>query len=163
MLAIPSLIAMVNTLTISVIERTREIGMLRAVGGTRKQVRTMIIAEALLLSAIGTALTKAGEIRDNSAANKYPTFNIHQGKYRLEMSRFLDNPKIPGGSAKAWYLLAEPADLAAIEVVFLNGQESPTIESTDADFSTLGIQLRGYHDFGVAKQDPRAAVKAAGV
>ncbi len=54
-LAIPSLIAMVNTLTISVIERTREIGMLRAVGGTRKQVRTMIIAEALLLSAIGTA------------------------------------------------------------------------------------------------------------
>jgi putative ABC transport system permease protein len=54
-LAIPSLIAMVNTLTIGVIERTREIGMLRAVGGTRKQVRTMIIAEALLLSAIGTA------------------------------------------------------------------------------------------------------------
>ena len=48
-------------------------------------------------------------------------------------------------------------------MVFLNGQESPTIESTDADFSTLGIQLRGYHDFGVAKQDPRAAVKAAGV
>ena len=55
-LAIPSLIAMVNTLTIGVIERTREIGMIRAVGGTRKQVRTMIIAEALLLSAIGTAL-----------------------------------------------------------------------------------------------------------
>jgi putative ABC transport system permease protein len=54
-LAIPSLIAMINTLTIGVIERTREIGMLRAVGGTRKQVRTMIIAEALLLSAIGTA------------------------------------------------------------------------------------------------------------
>jgi putative ABC transport system permease protein len=54
-LAIPSLIAMVNTLTIGVIERTREIGMLRAVGGTRKQVRIMIIAEALLLSAIGTA------------------------------------------------------------------------------------------------------------
>jgi phage major head subunit gpT-like protein len=130
--------------------------------------RPLGIAPAILLvptalAAVGTALTKAGEIRDNSAANKYPTFNIHQGKYRLEMSRFLDNPKIPGGSAKAWYLLAEPADLAAIEVVFLNGQESPTIESTDADFSTLGIQLRGYHDFGVAKQDPRAAVKAAGV
>ncbi|MEP7136920.1 MAG: FtsX-like permease family protein [Chloroflexota bacterium] len=54
-LAIPSLIAMINTLTIGVIERTREIGMLRAVGATRKQVRTMIVAEALLLSAIGTA------------------------------------------------------------------------------------------------------------
>ncbi|MFT3890889.1 MAG: ABC transporter permease [Anaerolineales bacterium] len=56
LLAVPSLIAMLNTLTISVIERTREIGMIRAAGGTRKQVRTMVVAEALLLAAIGTAL-----------------------------------------------------------------------------------------------------------
>lgn len=54
-LAIPSLIAMVNTLAIGVIERTREIGMLRAIGGTRRQVRTVILAEALILSGIGTA------------------------------------------------------------------------------------------------------------
>jgi len=56
LLAVPSLIAMLNTLTISVIERTREIGMIRAAGATRKQIRTMVIAEALLLAAIGTAL-----------------------------------------------------------------------------------------------------------
>ncbi len=56
LLAVPSLIAMLNTLTISVIERTREIGMIRAAGGTRKQVRAMVVAEALLLAAIGTAL-----------------------------------------------------------------------------------------------------------
>lgn len=55
LLAFPSLIAMLNTLTISVLERTREIGMVRAVGGTRRQVRAMVIAEALLLAAIGTA------------------------------------------------------------------------------------------------------------
>lgn len=54
-LAIPSLIAMVNTLTIGVIERTREIGMIRAVGGTKRQVSAMVVSEALLLSAIGTA------------------------------------------------------------------------------------------------------------
>ena len=54
-LAFPSLIAMLNTLTIGVLERTREIGMIRAVGGTRKQIRTMVIVEALLLAAIGTA------------------------------------------------------------------------------------------------------------
>jgi putative ABC transport system permease protein len=54
-LAFPSLIAMVNTLTISVLERTREIGMIRAVGGTRKQVRRMVVAEALLLASVGTA------------------------------------------------------------------------------------------------------------
>ena len=55
-LAIPSLIAMVNTLAIGVIERTREIGMLRAIGATRKQVRAVILAEALILSGIGTVL-----------------------------------------------------------------------------------------------------------
>ncbi len=53
-LALPSLIALINTLGINVIERTREIGMLRAVGGTQKQVRRMILAESLLLSAAGT-------------------------------------------------------------------------------------------------------------
>jgi putative ABC transport system permease protein len=55
-LAVPSLIAMVNTLAIGVIERTREIGTLRAVGATRRQVRTVILAEALILAAIGTGL-----------------------------------------------------------------------------------------------------------
>ena len=54
-LAFPSLIAMLNTLTIGVIERTREIGMIRAVGGTQKQIRALVMAEALILAAIGTA------------------------------------------------------------------------------------------------------------
>ncbi len=55
-LVIPGLIAMVNTLAINVIERTREIGVLRAVGATRKQVSRMILAESLLLSAFGILL-----------------------------------------------------------------------------------------------------------
>lgn len=54
-LAIPSLIALINTLVINVLERTREIGMMRAVGGTQKQVRRMILVESLLLAATGTA------------------------------------------------------------------------------------------------------------
>jgi putative ABC transport system permease protein len=54
-LAFPSLIAILNTLAIGVIERTREIGMLRAIGSTRSQVWKTIVAEALLLSSLWTA------------------------------------------------------------------------------------------------------------
>lgn len=56
LLAVPSLLAMLNTLSIAVIERTREIGMLRAVGATRKQIRQMMTVEGLLLAAFGTIL-----------------------------------------------------------------------------------------------------------
>ena len=53
-LTAPSLLALLNTLSIGVLERTREIGMLRAIGATRRQVRRMVITESLLLSAVGT-------------------------------------------------------------------------------------------------------------
>jgi hypothetical protein len=53
-------------------------------------------------------------------------------------------------------------DLSAIEVVFLDGQETPTIEEAEADFDTLGIQFRGFHDFGVSKHEYRAGVKSKG-
>lgn len=52
-LAIPTLLALLNNLAMSVIARTREIGMLRAVGSTRGQVRRMVMAEALLLASVG--------------------------------------------------------------------------------------------------------------
>ena len=114
------------------------------------------------LSAIGSQLFKSMELRDTTASLKFPVANPHQGKFRVEVSRYLSNTQYAGNSSKAWYLLADPNDLPVIEVAFLNGQESPTIETADADFSTLGIQMRGYHDFGVALQDPRGGVKAKG-
>jgi putative ABC transport system permease protein len=43
----------INTLTMNVIERTQEIGMLRSIGLTRGQVLTMILAEAGLMGLIG--------------------------------------------------------------------------------------------------------------
>jgi putative ABC transport system permease protein len=51
-----SLFGMVNTLVLSVFERTREIGMLRAVGMTRRQVRRMIRQESVITALIGAGL-----------------------------------------------------------------------------------------------------------
>ena len=53
---IVSLFGMVNTLVLSVFERTREIGMLRAIGMTRRQVRTMIRQESVITALIGAGL-----------------------------------------------------------------------------------------------------------
>ena len=51
-----SLFGIVNTLVLMVFERTRELGMLRAVGMTRLQVRRMIRQEAVVTALIGAAL-----------------------------------------------------------------------------------------------------------
>ena len=42
-----------NTMTMNVFERTREIGMLRSVGMTRRQVRRLVLAEAVMLGIMG--------------------------------------------------------------------------------------------------------------
>ena len=53
---IVSLFGIVNTLALSVVERTREIGMLRAVGMTRRQTRKMVRHESIVTALIGATL-----------------------------------------------------------------------------------------------------------
>ena len=114
------------------------------------------------LNAKAAQLMNATEIRDTTASTKYPTANPHAGKFRTLYSAYLSNSTLTGNSSTAWYLLANSADLPVIEMAFLNGKEVPTVETAEADFSVLGIQMRGYFDFGVALQDWRGGVKMAG-
>jgi ABC-type antimicrobial peptide transport system permease subunit len=51
-----SLFGIVNTLVLTVFERTREIGMLRAIGMTRRQIRGMIRHESVITALIGAAI-----------------------------------------------------------------------------------------------------------
>jgi len=141
-----------------------EVAFLDQVDGDGKPVGVLpaILLVPTALSALGSQLFKSLELRETTANAKYPVSNPHQGKFRVEVSRYLANAQYAGSSAKAWYLLAEPADLPVVEVAFLHGQESPTIETADADFHVLGMQLRGYHDFGCALQDPRGGTKVKG-
>jgi putative ABC transport system permease protein len=81
-LAIPTLLALLNNLAMSVIARTREIGMLRAVGSTRRQIRRMVMAEAILLASLGVtfgvisgiALSWAMVLAMNNIGFKMPYF-----------------------------------------------------------------------------------------
>jgi len=118
----------------------------------------LLVPPALLVPA--TLLMNSTEVRNPSA--KDVISNPHAGKFRVVQSSYLSNASIPGSSAKAWYVLANPAELATVEVCFLNGQQRPVVEQAEADFSVLGVQMRGYFDFGVGRQDWRAGVKFKG-
>jgi putative ABC transport system permease protein len=56
MIVVISLFGIVNTLALSVFERTREIGMLRAIGITRRQLRQVIRYESVITALIGGLL-----------------------------------------------------------------------------------------------------------
>lgn len=97
-----------------------------------------------------------------ATATSVPNTNIFANKYKPVMSPWLSDSAFTGYSATAWYLLRLPKDLASIVVSFLNGVEVPTVESAEADFNRLGIQFRGYHDFGVDFAEPLSGIKVKG-
>jgi putative ABC transport system permease protein len=51
-----AVLGIINTLALSVIERTREVGLLRAVGLSRRQLRTMVRLESIVISLLGAVL-----------------------------------------------------------------------------------------------------------
>jgi hypothetical protein len=111
--------------------------------------RILLVPVDLELAAaeiMGSTLIQSGN------TSGQPDRNVLAGRYQVVASTYLTN-------TTDYYLLASPADLPAMEVAFLNGVQSPIVETADADFNTLGIQMRGYFDFGVAKAEYLAGVK----
>lgn len=111
--------------------------------------RVLLVPSDIELSAaeiMGSSLLVGG----SSAA---PDRNVLAGRYQVVSTSYLS-------SAEDYYLLASPADMPVMEVAFLNGVQSPIVETAEADFNTLGVQMRGYFDFGVAKAEYLAGVKA---
>ena len=51
-----AVLGIVNTLALSVIERTREVGLLRAVGMSRRQLRSMVRLESVAIALLGAVL-----------------------------------------------------------------------------------------------------------
>ena len=92
--------------------------------------------------------------------------NIFKGQFEPVVCPYIGATDYPAGATAgtdtAWYLLADPAQLGLMEVVFLDGQQTPTVQSSEADFDILGIAHRGFFDFGVKMIEFRAGVKASG-
>src|SRR5690606_650124 len=86
--------------------------------------------------------------------------NIHAGRYRPVIQNRLSDTGFTGNSATQWFLFG--SQLKPMVVTFLNGNRTPIVESTDADFDTLGILFRGYHDFGCDPAEYLAGVMSKG-
>jgi phage major head subunit gpT-like protein len=98
----------------------------------------------LLASSLGSTSGKVLE----------PQANVLAGKFTIVDSAYLT-------STSTWWMCADPADLPTMEVGFLNGQRTPIVEQAEASFDTLGIEVRGYFDFGVSKAESRACYRMA--
>lgn len=122
----------------------------------------LLVPTALETTALEILRSVVVNTGGSSTLAQVPNNNIFSGQFEPLVSVYLGNSSYTGNSSTGWYLLADPLDAPTIEICFLNGVEAPTVETADANFNTLGIQMRGFHDFGVKKQDYRGGVKSKG-
>lgn len=79
--------------------------------------------------------------------------NVMRGLLAPITSQFL-------GSGTAYWLFNSTFPL--VDVAFLNGRTTPIVETAEADFSQLGIQMRCYFDYGAAAGELKAALYSTG-
>lgn len=131
---------------------------------TDPDLQPLGIMPAILL--VPTALKSAATTLMTSEKVKGSTDggdgNIWQNRFRVESSPYMSNALYTGYSASAWYMIADPNEMPVIEIAALNGRVEPTVETADADFNVLGVQMRGYSDVGVNLQEYRGGVRPDG-
>jgi phage major head subunit gpT-like protein len=115
------------------------------------QPRVLLVPPELEITA-AELMTSALLISGNTT--KEPNANVLQGRYRVVVSNYLT-------SASTWWLAADSVDLPALDVVFLNGQQAPTIEQVAPDYQLLGVAIRGFFDFGVTKAESLSCYRMA--
>lgn len=111
------------------------------------------------LESTARVLLNSNEILGTSGPNGNPTKGIVE--HLIVEPRISNTTRFSYATAIQWFLFGAPKD-RAITVGFLRGQQTPTIETSDTDFNTLGMQIRVYFDYGCALADPRGAYKAVG-
>jgi len=124
------------------------------------QPAILLVPTALKSSA--RTLMASELVIDGTATGLQGNKNPFAGRFRVESSPYMSNAAYTGYSAAAWYMLADPEDLPFIEIAALYGRVEPVVETADASFNVLGVEMRGYSDVGVAKQEKKSGVRADG-
>lgn len=121
------------------------------------------------LKTLGKQLYNDSTVRSDTVADGFEK-NPHAGTYLAMSTPWLNNTKVKkpdgtsltGQSDDHWLMLGDPEEAAILEVALLDGREQPYIEQGESSFDTLGIQTRGYHDFGVNEGDEEAGIYSLG-
>ena len=87
-----------------------------------------------------------------NGSGKSPRDNVMRGVLVPVTSPFL--------SGTAYWLFN--ATFPLVDVAFLNGVQTPTVETAEANFSRLGIEMRCFYDYGVGAGDVKAALYSTG-
>jgi hypothetical protein len=122
----------------------------------------IILVPTALKAKANALCTSQGSVLITGASATIPNANVFQGRFRVESSPYISNSSYTGYTSQAWWMLADPNECPVIEIAALNGKVEPTVETADAAFNVLGIQMRGYSDIGVNEQEKRGGVHADG-
>ena len=106
-----------------------------------------------------------------SPANFVTARNIYQSEFIVsgasgktpasnEMLGLLEAITSPFLSGTAYWLFNSAFPL--VDVAFLNGNQAPVVETANADFHQLGIEMRCYFDYGASAGELKAAVYSTG-
>ena len=125
---------------------------------------------ALALDALSTAYALALAIKDANGANFLTAKAIYQSEHIVNgsgksprdnvMRNILAPVTSPFLSGTKYWLYNSAFGM--VDVAFLNGVQTPTVETADADFNQLGIQMRCYYDYGASAGELKAAVYSTG-
>jgi putative ABC transport system permease protein len=108
-----------NTFAVAVTQRRKEIGILRALGATRRQVATLFVGESVIGGVVGSAIgavlgyAVAGIVAGRAAALLTGVFGVQQGTIEVEADASLVGLSVAIGTAASVVAALLPARVAA--------------------------------------------------
>jgi hypothetical protein len=130
--------------------------------GTPLGVMPAILLAPTALKTDALTLMNSQYLIDGTSTAKQGSANVFNGRWTVESSPYISNTAYTGATSIGYWLLANPMEMAVIEIAALNGRLEPQVDTAEADFNTLGVQMRGYSDVGVTLQEYRGGVYADG-
>ena len=114
----------------------------------------MLLAMELVKSAAIIIAGTAGSVTERGARNVLADLMLE-----VASDPRMSNSTYTGYSTTTWYLTADPKVTDTLEVAFLNGKQTPTLERFNPGPDRMGLVSRVYHDAGVKPLDHRTMAK----